>query len=183
MFCRKAGPIPRSRTAKTRFTTLSEDGPTCKSVPTTPRGARGQLFSSKLNLSIGSTMFRKNSKSWSSSLPLNSNDEKSFRRHPIILFLQVLFLKTNSLQDALHVLDHLRMPAQIPHAIRPDEPPLVGVLANQIVNAADLALPTVILPGTTHRENTAKPRGLFRKVFQFLAITEFPRPARAVQQK
>src|SRR5260221_2319001 len=166
MFCRKAGPIPRSRTAKTRFTTSSGDGPACKSVPTTPRCARGQLFSSKLNWSIGSTMFRKNSKSWSSSLPLNSNDEKSFRRHPINLFLQVLFLETDSLQDALHVLDHLRKPAQIPHAIRPDEPPLIGVVANQIVNADELALPTDMLPGTTHRARTAQPRGYCRTQLQ-----------------
>jgi quercetin dioxygenase-like cupin family protein len=35
------------------------------------------------------------------------------------------------------VLDHLRMPAQIPHAIRPGKSPLVGVLANHIVHDLD----------------------------------------------
>src|ERR1700675_179269 len=104
-------------------------------------------------------------------------------RRPIHFFLQVLFLETDPLQDALCMLDHLWMPAQIPHAISPGESPLVGVFANQIVDASDLALPAVVLPGSAHRENGAKPRRLFRKVFQLLAITELPRAARAIQQK
>src|ERR1019366_1369251 len=105
------------------------------------------------------------------------------RRHPIHFFLQVFFLEADPLQDALTVLDHLRMPAQIRDTIRSGAPPLVGVLANQFVHAADLALPTLVLPRTTHRENTAKPWRLFREVLQLRAITELPRPARPVQKK
>src|SRR5713101_4014076 len=75
------------------------------------------------------------------------------------------------------------MAAQVRDGICRGAPPLVGVLANQLVHATDLAFPTLVLPRTAHRENTAKPRRLFREVFQFLAITELPRPARAVQQK
>src|ERR1700693_3704605 len=57
-----------------RCTTSSEDVPTCKSDPNVPRCVPDQLFSWKLNWSIASTTFRKNSKSWCSSLPLNRND-------------------------------------------------------------------------------------------------------------
>ena len=50
--------------------------------------------------------------------------------------------------------------------------PLVGVLAKQLVHAADLAFPTLVLPRTAHRENTAKPRRFLREVFQLLAVAE-----------
>src|SRR6266849_2008822 len=76
MCCRKAAPIPRSHIAKTRCTTSSEDAPGCKSVPTTPRWELGQLFSSRLNWSIGSTTSRKSSKCWCSLLLRSRSNTK-----------------------------------------------------------------------------------------------------------
>src|SRR5260370_41167101 len=105
MFCRKAGSILRSRTARTRCTTSFGDVPICNLDPTTPRCELGQLFSWRLNWNTGSTIFRKSSKLWSSYRPLNKNEISSrdlLVRIPQFRPLNPLFHPEDRIADQAH---------------------------------------------------------------------------------
>src|SRR5512143_4238247 len=105
-----------------------------------------------------------------------------FRRDPVHLFFEVFFLEANALQDAFRVLDHLGVTAEIGSAVFGGASPLVGVFSENVVGAARLALPLVVFVSTADRGHVRKPWSLTRISLQFLAITELPRAACAIQQ-
>src|SRR5579872_425181 len=103
--------------------------------------------------------------------------------HPIDLFTQPLFGKSRPTQDGLAMLDHLRMATQVSDRISRGKPPIVGVLADEIIDAPCLTKPGRVFPGTTDRRNVFEPRHGFDDPLQLFAIAEFRSMAGAMQQK
>ncbi len=74
------------------------------------------------------------------------------------------------------------MPAQVRGCIRRVEFPVVGILAQHVVGAPNLARPVCMVPGPAHGGHVFEP-GQFRvEARQFLFVAELPRTAGAVQQ-
>src|SRR5215469_6801445 len=106
-----------------------------------------------------------------------------FRRDPVNLFAQEVLGEPDSLQDTLPVLDHLRVPAEISDTILRSDSPLIGVLADQLIDAADFAIPLRVVPRTAHGRHVLEPRRVLGVPLQLIDISEFPRSASSVQQK
>ena len=77
--------------------------------------------------------------------------------NPVNFFLQVLSRKADPLQDSLNILDHLRMPAKIAGCVGAVQTPLIGVFANQVVDPAFFAGPSVVVPRTAYRGHIFEP--------------------------
>src|SRR5450631_1696849 len=74
------------------------------------------------------------------------------------------------------------MAADVGYGISSVQAPHVGVLAQEFVHAAALALPFLVIPGTADRGNMLEPGDFACKLLQLLGITELPRTAGTVQK-
>src|SRR5580658_9707319 len=105
------------------------------------------------------------------------------RRHPIDFFLDGgAISESAALEDRLAVLDHLGVAAKVGNRVAGIEAPLVGVFAEDIVGAADLAGPVFVIPGAAYGGHVGEPGNFPRGCAQFVEISELPGPAGAVQE-
>src|SRR4051812_21951878 len=103
-------------------------------------------------------------------------------RHPVHLDVDVLAVETATQEDALPVLDHHGMTAQVHGGLPRIESGRVEVLAHHVLGAAHLALPPRVLPRPAHQGDVPEPpAGLLLRGFQFLLVTELVRAARRLQ--
>src|SRR2546425_9852582 len=75
------------------------------------------------------------------------------RRHPIHLDVDLRAIESAPQQDALPVLDHLWMAAEVRGAVLGREAGTIDMLAKYVLGAAALPLPLGILPRAAHRGN------------------------------
>src|SRR5215472_12665250 len=106
------------------------------------------------------------------------------RRDPVNLFLyRSLFCESAPFEYRLTMLDHVRMPAEIGNSVARIQSPMIGVLPQDVVGAADLAGPVFMIPRTAHCGDIFEPRRFLVKLEQLFSVSKLPWPARTVQQK
>ena len=104
---------------------------------------------------------------------------------PGVLFMAALSIPGVSSADETTlrqaVLDHLGVAAKVGNRVAGIEAPLVGVFAEDIVGAADLAWPVFVIPGAAYGGHVGEPGNFPRGCAQFVEISELPGPAGAVR--
>ena len=102
-------------------------------------------------------------------------------RDPVNLFLDgSLVGESAALQNCLAVLDHFGMTAQVGHRVARIQFPVIGILAQDVVRAADFSRPVGVIPGTADRGHIFEPRQFFSELVQFIQVSELPGAARTV---
>src|ERR1700723_1554304 len=82
---------------------------------------------------------------------------ESFRRNPINLFFQRLFLESASKQNSLSVFNHLRITAEVAGGVSASQFPEVGVFADDVLDAAGFAAPFGVFIRTAYGGDVSEP--------------------------
>src|SRR3972149_8353026 len=102
-------------------------------------------------------------------------------RPPVLPSAHRFLGKPPPLEDALGLLDHLRVAAEVGGGVLPGEPELVRVLPEDVLAATHLALPVLVFPGTADGGDVGQPRSVLREALHLFAVAELPGAAGPLQ--
>ena len=80
------------------------------------------------------------------------------------------------------MLDHLRMAADVSDGVAGVEFPVVGILAKDVVGAANFTRPVRVIPWAAHRRHIFEPGQFLVELIELFQISKLPRTAGAIEQ-
>ena len=87
--------------------------------------------------------------------------------------LDGVFFPAGAQEHAAAVFYHAWMAAEVSGGVRRGKIPHFNIFADEVVNAAEFAMPAGVVPGTADRGNVFQPGGFGGDFFQFIAIAKF----------